>query len=225
MLRHDSMYQSLHIGGGMSLKLCVSEYMLSDINGVGMRRGWFPRVVAEAFLESTKDGEIKRAPDPVPMITGDLTWFNNSPDAQVVAVQIHRAPRSITTTSPNTVVIQDAWTWAVGISPSADPPVVMQDATGGRLQLDRAYTAGDELKFGRLFLDADDAQTLVPLGVVPSMQSMHFRYLCSVQTPGTWTTQGDSTAGAASGGSSSGRHEAQARWTRLIALASPVGAA
>lgn len=208
----------------MSLKLCVSEYMLSDTNGVGMRRGWFPRIVAEAFLESTKDGEIKRAPDPVPMITGDLAWFNNSPDPQVVAVQVHRAPRSITTTNPNTVLIQDAWTFDIGVSPSADVPTVMQDSTGGRLQLDRAYTAGADLKFGRVFLDTDDSQTLVPIGVVPSMQSLHFRYLASVQTPGTWTTQGDSgSAGAASGGSA-GRHEAQARWTRLLAIASPVGA-
>ncbi|WAB09208.1 hypothetical protein SEA_LITTLEMUNCHKIN_32 [Gordonia phage LittleMunchkin] len=208
----------------MSLKICTAEYMLSDTNGVGMRRGWFPRIVAEAFLGSTKDGEIKRAPDPVPMIEGDLTWFNNSPDPQVVAVQVHRAPRSITTTSPNTVILQDAWTYAVGVSPVADPPTVMQDSTGGRLQLDRAYVAGADLSFGRVFLDTDDSQTLVPVGVVPSMQSLHFRYLCSVQTPGTWTTQGDSdTAGAATGGGA-GRHEAQARWTRLIAVASPVGA-
>ncbi|UJE15685.1 hypothetical protein SEA_LIGMA_30 [Gordonia phage Ligma] len=207
-----------------SLKICTAEYMISDTNGVGMRRGWFPRVVAEAFLESTKDGAISRAPDPVTMITGDLTWFNNSPDPQVVAVQVHRAPRSVTTTSPNTVVLQDAWTYAVGVSPTADPPTVMQDATGGRLQLDRAYVAGDDLVFARLFLDADDSQTLVPVGVVPSMQSMHFRYLCSVQTPGTWTTPGsDAAAGALTGGGA-GRHEAQARWTRLVAVASPVGA-
>ncbi|QNL30157.1 hypothetical protein SEA_MARIOKART_30 [Gordonia phage Mariokart] len=207
-----------------SLKICTAEYMLSDTNGVGMRRGWFPRVVAEAFLESTKDGDVSRAPDPVPMITGDLAWFNNSPDPQELAVQVHRAPRSITTTSPNTVVIQDAWTYAVGVSPTADPPTVMQDTTGGRLQLDRAYVAGADLIFGRLFLDTDDSQTLVPIGVVPSMQSMHFRYVASVQTPGTWTTQGgDAAVGAATGGSE-GRHEAQARWTRLLAIASPVGA-
>ncbi|AWN04236.1 minor tail protein [Gordonia phage Sour] len=208
----------------MSLKLCVSEYMLSDTNGVGMRRGWFPRIVAEAFLESTKDGEIKRAPDPVPMITGDLAWFNNSPDPQVVAVQVHRAPRSVTTTNPNTVLIQDAWTFDIGISPSADTPTVMQDSTGGRLQLDRAYTAGADLKFGRVFLDTDDAATLVPVGIVPSMQSLHFRYLASVQTPGTWTTQGDGGAAGAASGGSAGRHEAQARWTRLTALAAPIGA-
>ena len=218
------MYQSLHIGADMSLKLCVSEYMISDTNGLGLRRGWFPRVVAEAFLESTKDGEIKRAPDPVTMISGDLSWFNNSPDPQVLAVQVHRAPRSITTTNPNTVILQDAWTYAVGVSPVADPPTVMQDSTGGRLQLDRAYTAGDDLKYGRLFLDTDDSQTLVPVGVVPSMQSMHFRYVCAVQTPGTWTTQGGDTAAGAATGSGAGRHEAQARWTRLLALASPVGA-
>ncbi|QDF17562.1 hypothetical protein SEA_YAGO84_30 [Gordonia phage Yago84] len=208
----------------MSLKICTAEYMLSDTNGVGMRRGWFPRIVAEAFLGSERDGEIKRAPDPVPMIEGDLTWFNNSPDPQVLAVQVLRAPRTVVTTNPNTVILQDAWTYAVGVSPVADPPTVMQDSTGGRLQLDRAYTPGADLKFGRLFLDTDDSQTLVHIGVVPSVQSMHFRYLCSVQTPGTWTTQGDSGAAGAATGGGAGRHEAQARWTRLLAIASPVGA-
>lgn len=198
----------------MSLKLCTAEYMISDTNGLGMRRGWFPRVVAEAFLGSTKDGEIQRAPDPVTMIEGDLSWFNNSPDDQLVSVMVKRAPRSITTTNPNTVILHDAWTYDVGESPLADSPSVMQDSTGGRLQIDRASIAADDLQFGRLFIDADDSQTMVGVGLVPSMQAMHFRYLCAVQTPGTWTTPAEN-----------GRFEAQARWARLIALASPVGAA
>ncbi|WAB09535.1 hypothetical protein SEA_WOOPER_32 [Gordonia phage Wooper] len=198
----------------MSLKLCTAEYMISDTNGLGLRRGWFPRVVAEAFLGSAKDGEIQRAPDPVTMIEGDLSWFNNSPDPQAVSVLVHRAPRSITSTNPNTVILQDAWSFDVGESPSADAPSVMQDAMGGRVQIDRASVAADDLQFCRVFLDADDSQTMVGLGVVPSMQALHFRYLCAVQTPGTWTTPSENA-----------RFEAQARWARLIALASPVGAA
>ncbi|QGH80041.1 hypothetical protein SEA_NHAGOS_30 [Gordonia phage NHagos] len=198
----------------MSLKVCTAEYMISDTNGLGMSRAWFPRVVVEAFLGSTKDGEIQRAPDPVIMIEGDLSWFNNSADDQVVAVQVHRAPRSVTTTNPNTVVLHDAWSYDIGVSPTADAPSVMQDAFGGRLQVDRASVAADDLQFGRLFIDGDDCQTYVAVGTVPSMQALHFRYLCAVQTPGTWTTPAEN-----------GRFEAQARWARLVALASPVGAA
>ncbi|UYL88141.1 hypothetical protein SEA_EVAA_30 [Gordonia phage Evaa] len=192
------------------LKVCTSEYMISDSNGLGLRRGWFPRVVAEAFLGSTKDGEVQRSPDPVTMIEGDLTWFNNSPDPQHVAVLVHRAPRSITTSNPNTVVIHDAWSFDVGESPNASVPTISQDTFGGRLQVDRANVEGGELAFGRMFLDGDDSQTYVSIGLVEPLTAMHFRYRASVQTPGVWTTPEESP-----------RFEAHARWTRLIALASP----
>ena len=94
--------------------------MLSTVNGLGMSRNWFPRIVAEAFLESTKDGEIKRSPDPVTMIDGDVSWTNNSNAPQVAFVQVLRAPRSVVVQSPSTVVIHDAWSFAVGRSPTAD---------------------------------------------------------------------------------------------------------
>jgi hypothetical protein len=197
-----------------SLKICTGEYMLSDVRGVGVARTWLPNVIAEQFLESTKDGEIKLAPDPVTMIDGDLTWFNNSRDPVRVAVMVHRAPRSIVAQNPATVVIHDAWSHQVGKSPSADYPSVIQDTFGGRLQVDRASVAKDLLQFGRFFLDGDDSQTYVDLGEVPAKQSFHFRYLAAVQTPGVWTQPSEFEP----------RWEAYARWTRLVAIGSPVGA-
>ncbi|ACF05035.1 hypothetical protein Nigel_32 [Mycobacterium phage Nigel] len=197
-----------------SLKICTGEYMLSDVRGVGVARTWLPNVIAEQFLESTKDGEIKLAPDPVTMIDGDLTWFNNSNDPVHVAVFVHRAPRSIVAQNPATVVIHDAWSHQVGKSPSADYPSVIQDTFGGRLQVDRASVAKDLLQFGRFFLDGDDSQTYVDLGEVPAKQSFHFRYLAAVQTPGVWTQPSEFEP----------RWEAYARWTRLVAIGSPVGA-
>lgn len=198
----------------MSIKVCTSEYMLSTVAGLDMSRSWFPRVVAEAFLESTKDGTISRAPDPVTMIDGDVTWFNNSPDPQIVALQVTRAPRTIVAQNPGTVVIHDAWSAAKGVSPVADYPSVTQDAFGGRAQIDRPEAAAENLLFGRLFLDGDGTQAMVPVGVLPPKHSMHFRYVCSVQTPGTWTSPSEFES----------RIEAHARWTRLVVLASPVGA-
>ncbi|AER48950.1 hypothetical protein SEA_DONNY_36 [Mycobacterium phage Donny] len=200
----------------MSLKLCTSEYMLSNVNGIGVRRGWLPRVLSEQFLESQKDGEIKLSPDPVTMIDGDVTWHNDDAGDQIVFVLVHRAPRTIIAQSPSTVVIHDAWTKRVGVAPSADYPSVAQDTFGGRLQIDRAEVAPDDIKFGRYFLDGDDSQTWVPVGLVPQGQGFHFRYIASVQTPGTWVSPGTNS-------DVTPRWEAYARWTRLVALGWPVG--
>lgn len=195
----------------MSLKICTAEYMISDSNGVGPRKTWLPRRVAEQFLESTKDGEIKLSPDPVTMIDGDLTWFNNSPDVQRIWVLVHTAPRSIVAQNPATVVIHDAWSHRIGKEPSADFPSVVANTFGGRLQVDRASAAADKLLFGRYFLDGDDAQTWVDVGAVPPQQSFHFRYLAAVQTPNIWTIPSEFEP----------RWEAYARWTRLVAIAGP----
>jgi hypothetical protein len=199
----------------MSLKLCTAEFMLSDTNGLGVARTWLPRPIAEQFLESTKDGEIKLSPDPVTMIDGDLTWFNNSGDPQRVVVWVHRAPRTIIAQNPATVVIHDAWSHQVGRSPSADFPSVIADTFGGRLQIDRASAAAADLQFGRYFLDGDDSITAVDLGVIPPRQSFHFRYLAAVQTPNIWTIPTEFEP----------RWEAYARWTRLVALGAPAVAA
>ena len=199
----------------MTVKICTSEYMLSTTDGLGMRRNWFPRIVAERFLGSTKDGEIKRAPDPVTTIEGSMSWFNNSPDPQDVFVQVLRAPRTVVAQSPSTVVIHDAWSWAVGENPSADYPSVMQDTTGGRMQIDRPSVEAKKLKYGRFFYDSDSTSSWVPIGVVPSMHSLHFRYLAAIQTPGVWTTPTEFDP----------RWEAHARWARLLCFATPVGSA
>ena len=195
------------------IKTCTAEYMLAAPGAVGMRRNWFPRIVAERFLASSRDGEMKRSPDPVTAIEGDMTWFNNSPDPQDVFVQVLRAPRSVLAQNPSTVVIHDAWSWAVGEDPTADYPSVMQDTMGGRLQIDRGSVAAADVKFGRFFYDFDSCQAWVPIGIVPSMQLMHFRYLCAFQTPGVWTAPTEFTP----------RWEASARWTRLLAFATPAG--
>ncbi|MCV7424330.1 hypothetical protein H7K45_27665 [Mycobacterium yunnanensis] len=195
----------------MTVKICTSENMLATVNGLGMARHWYPRIVAEAFLESTKDGEIQRAPDPVTMIDGDLTWFNNTRDPQAIIVQVLRAPRSVVVQSPNTVVIHDAWSFAKGTSPQADFPSVIQNTMGGRMQVDRPSAAAADLQYARLFFDTDSAQSWVDVGVIDPGDSLHFRYLAAVQTPGVWTTASEFEP----------RWEAQARWTRLLAFATP----
>lgn len=187
--------------------------MLSTVDGLDFARHWFPRIVAEAFLESTKDGEIKLSPDPVTMIDGDMTWFNNTDDPQWVMVQVERAPRSIVTQSPTTLVIHDAWSHDAGVSPLADYPSVVQDTFGGRAQIDRSVATADALLYGRLFYDGDSTQAWETVGIVPPQQSMHFRYIAAVQTPGLWITPTEFEP----------RWEAQARWTRLLAFATPVG--
>lgn len=197
----------------MSIKVCTIEHMLSTVDGLGMRRTWFPRVVAERFLGSTKDGEISRAPDAVTMIEGDVTWFNNNPDLQQVAVHVMRAPRSIVAQNPSTVIIHDAWSWATGARPSADYPSTTQDAFGGRAQISRPETAAEDLAFGVLFLDGDSTQAMVPIGEMAPQHSLHFRYRAAVQTPGVWTTPSEFEP----------RWEAKANWARLVVLAGPVG--
>lgn len=197
----------------MSVKICTVEYMLSTVAGLDFAKHYFPRIVAESFLESTKDGEIKLSPDPVTMIDGDLTWFNNTDDDQWVCVEVQRAPRSIVAQSPSTVVIHDAWTHAVGVSPQADFPSVVQDTFGGRSQVDRAEARPEDLLYGRLFLDSDSSSSWETVGVVPAQRSMHFRYLAAVQTPGVWTSPSEFEP----------RWEANARWARLLAYATPVG--
>lgn len=199
----------------MSIKVCTSEYMLSTVNGLDMRRNWFPSIVAERFLQSKKDAQISRSPDPVTMIDGDLTYFNNTPDPVYITVQVIRAPRSIVAQNPGTVVIHDAWSWAVGKSPTADFPSVIQDSFGGRGQVDRPENAADKLLFGRFFADGDSSQAWVNVGQLDAQDSLHFRYLAAVQTPGVWTTPSEFEP----------RWEAQARWTRLLAFAMPIGSA
>lgn len=195
------------------IRPCTSEFLLATADSLALRKTWFPRVVAEAFLKSTKDGEIKRSPDPVTMISGDLTWYNETPDRQAIVIQVNRAPRSIVAQSPSTVVIHDAWSYDIGASPSAVEPTVVQDAFGGKCQVDRDSVAPDQLIYGRVFYDQDATQSWVNLGLVEPGQAFHFRYLAACQTPGVWT-EADSD-------NFQSRWEADARFTRLVAFAMP----
>lgn len=195
----------------MSLKICTAEFMISTSDGTGVAMTWLPRVVKEQFLTSTMDGPIKLSPDPVTMISGDLTWYNNSGDPQRIWVVMHRSARTITAQSPATVIITDAYSFRIGVDPQADFPSVVADTFGGRLQIDRASAAAADLQYARYILEGDDSQRYVPVGVVPPNQAFHFRYLCGVQTPNVWTEPTAFTP----------KWEANARWTRLTALASP----
>lgn len=197
----------------MTVKICTMEYMLGTVRGLGMARHWYPRIVAESFLESTKDGPITRAPDPVTMIDGDLTFFNNTDDPQMVLVQCVRAPRSIVAQSPNTVVIHDAVSWRTGKSPVADYPSIVQDTMGGKMQADRPSAAAADLIYSRLFYDSERSQAWFYPGQIDPGESLHFRYICAVQTPGVWTAASEFEP----------RWEAKARWTRLLAFAYPLG--
>lgn len=197
----------------MGIRICTSEGMLSTTAGLGMARHWYPRIVAEAFLESTKDGEIKRSPDPVTMIDGDVSWTNNTLDPLNVFMQVLRAPRSVVIQSPSTVLIHDAWSFAVGKSPTADYPSVYQDTFGGKLQFDRPSAAAADLQYCRQFYDCDSAQAWVTIGQVDPQESLHFRYLAAVQTPGVWTSPSEFES----------RWEASARWARLLVFTTPVG--
>ncbi len=86
------------------------------------------------------------------------------------------------------VVTWDAVVVAVGASRRADYASVIQDTFGGRAQVDRPEVEADKLRYGRLFLDGDASQAFVPIGVLEPKESMHFRYLAAVHTPGTWPT-------------------------------------
>lgn len=198
----------------MSVKPCTAEYMLSTVNGIAPRKRWFPgQPVKEVRLASTKDGEITRSPDPVTMVTGDVDYFNNTPDDLAVVVHIVRAPRSIVAQNPSTVLIQDAWSWRTGVDPQAEYPSVMQDAFGGRAQIDRPEVSAKDLNFGRLFLFGDASTAAVDCGVLKTGELLHFRYIASVQTPGTFTAPSEFEP----------RWEAQANYTNLRIYAGPVG--
>lgn len=186
--------------------------MISTADGTGVAQTWLPRVVGEQFLESTKDGPIKLSPDPVTMIAGDLTWFNNTTDRQSIWVTAHRSARTITAQSPATVLIHDAHSFRIGEDPQADFPSVIADTFGGRLQIDRSSAAAADLQYARYILEGDDSQVYIPLGIVPPDQAFHFRWLTAVQTPNVWVEPTEFTP----------KWEANARWVRLVALAAPV---
>ncbi len=192
----------------MSLKVCTSEAMLSTDRGLEFTSAWLPRLVAERFVGSVKDGTVDRAPDPLPFIGADFSWTNTTDLSQHLYVGIHRASRSFVTTNPNAVVIDDAVSWDIGESPSAPRPSTTNlNGIGGKIQMTRPSNA--KVQFGYLFGDRDDYIFNVEVGHVIPGDTLHFRYACLYSTPGTWRVSDDP------------RYEAFCRWVRLRCWAAP----
>lgn len=199
----------------MSLKVCTGAHMLSTVQGTGLAKSWFPGIVDEALLESTKDGPIERAPDPVTMIEGDLYWINGGTDPITATVLVQRAPRTVLTTDPNTVLISDAWSWVINASPQAETPSSTSDHAGGKMQTNRASVSGSDLAYGRFVLEMDASEAVQPVGVIEPGDALHFRYVAAAHTPGLWIQNDEPDADP--------RFEAFAYYTRLLLHATPGG--
>lgn len=169
----------------MSLKICASEFMISDSVGTGFTQAWLPFVAAERMAVSGKDGNVDRAPDQVPFIDSEILWTNSYDDPVHAMVSIQKAPRSIVTSSPNTLVLDDAVTWDIGLSPSAPTPFGTNNGVGIRMQTRQSF---NPLIYTRFFRDFPDSVNYVEPGAVDPGQTLHFRYRCLYSTPGGWRT-------------------------------------
>ena len=167
----------------MSLRICSAEFMVSESSGTGFSSAWIPDMVAEAMLTSGKDGTVDRSPDQVPFIDGELLWTNSYDDPVYAMASIGRAPRSITTSTPNMLALDDAWSWDIGPSPSAPTPYGANNGVGERVVAQPTTLAVGYLRYFRDFPDAVSYQSL---GAVDPGDSVHFRYRCLFSTPGNW---------------------------------------
>lgn len=184
----------------MSLRICTAEFIVSDSTGTGFSQAWLPFLAADRMATSGKDGNVDRAPDQVPFIDSEILWTNTYADPVHPMVSIHRAPRSLVTSSPNTLVLDDAWTWDIGLSPAAPTPLGTNSGVGVRFQTRQsAYS----LVYTRFFRDFPDSVSYVEMDAVDPGQTLHFRYRCLYSTPGGWRTPVQPL------------HIAQARWARL----------
>ncbi|MGI5216248.1 DUF7172 family protein [Nocardia sp. CA-290969] len=194
----------------MSLKICTTEYMLSTQRGTDLAQAWLPYIPAERFATSSADGQVGQAPDPVPVIDTDLIWTNTSGAWQSLHLITHRAPRSIVSGNANTVVLSDAVSWDIGLSPNAPVPPVTTDGIAGRLKTTPTLLGSRFHWYARLFNDWDDWQTIDALGAIAAGETVQVRYQCVVTTPGEWRTGGNAM------------QEVNARWVRLQLLAAPL---
>ncbi|MGA6208071.1 DUF7172 family protein [Nocardia testacea] len=194
----------------MSLKICTTEHMLATMRGLDFAQAWLPRIAAERFATSSADGQVGHAPDPVPVIDTDLIWTNSTGAWQNVHLITHRAPRSTVSGNANTVVLADALSWDIGLSPNAPLPTVTTDTIAGRLKTTPTLLGSQFHWYARLFNDWDDWQTIEHLGGVAAGETVQVRYQCLVSTPGEWRTGG------------SALQEAHARWVRLQLMAAPL---
>ena len=167
----------------MSLRICTAEFMISEASGTGFSGGWLPTMVAEAFATSGKDGAVDRSPDQVPFIDTELIWTNSGKDPVYAMASIGKAPRSIVTSTPNLLVLDDAYSWDIAVSPSAPTPFGANNGVGERVQNQPTTLAVGYLRY---FRDFPDAVNYASLGTVDPGESVHFRYRCLFSTPGNW---------------------------------------
>jgi hypothetical protein len=142
-------------------------------------------MAAERLATSGKDGNVDRAPDQVPFIESEILWTNATDDPMHAMVSILKGPRSIVTSSPNTLVLDDAWTWDIGSSPSAPAPYGTNNGVGARFSTRQSF---NPLLYTRFFRDFPDSTSYQDLGAVDPGDTLHFRYRCLFSTPGGWRT-------------------------------------
>lgn len=190
----------------MSLKICTAEFLISDSHGTGFSQAWLPFVAAERMATSGKDGNVDNAPDQVPFIESEILWTNSYDDPVHTMASIGRAPRSIVTSAPNTLVLDDAWTWDIGISPAAPLPTGTNSGVGMRCETRPSF---QPVIYTRYFRDFPDSTSYQDLGQVDPGETVHFRYRCLFSTPGAWRTPVQPLM------------TAQARWARLRLWVAP----
>lgn len=188
-------------------QICTAEWMVSGASGVGLSSAWLPRLVTERFVPSVRDGAVDRTPDPIPFIDAELSWTNTTGTDQHVNVSVHKASRSLVTSSPNTLVLDDAIAWSVARNPKVPAPVAAISGAGTRLKTTQSRSSA--MKYGRLYTDFDDHIDYVHIGRIAPGYTLQFRYRCLFSTPGEWRA------------ALQPKHEAYARWARLRLWASP----
>ena len=191
----------------MSLVICTSEWMVSAVTGTDVADAWMPRIVAERFAASTKDGSVDRAPDPVPIIDTETSWTNDTGTPQKVFLCTQRAPRLIVAANPNLYVLDDSISWDIGASPNAPTPYATKNGIGA--QGKNTPFAVNQVYYGRLFRGWDDGQRWDNIGTVQDGQTVHVRYRALFSTPGSWRAPSQSL------------QVVRAYWARLRLWASP----
>jgi hypothetical protein len=191
----------------MSIAICSSEMMISGPRGTGFAEAWMPRIVAERFTTSTKDGNVQRAPDPVIFIDAEMSWTNATGSDQQCWLSTHRAPRTIVATNPNTYALDDAVSFDIAVSPNAPDPYATEDGIGCRASI--TPFALNQINYGRFFRGWDDNVRFQSLGVVPAGQTAHIRYRALYTTPGQWRDPNQAF------------QVVRAYWVRLLLWAAP----
>lgn len=191
----------------MSFAVCVNQHLRSDNRGTRFAPAWFPQLLAERFEGSKKDGKVEHTPDPIPQIDTTLAWTNNTDAAIWLWINLTRASRSIITSNTNMLLMQDALSWDIGLSPDAGLPQVGYGDIGIRIK--KTPFASTELEFARYFTGHTDGMVWVQAGVISPGDSIEVRYQCLLSTPGQFRVW------------DSGIYDAKARWVRLQLWGAP----